>query len=132
MTVDELLAALIDVLRELQTLVPEDKAAWDQDRVTRLAAERLWITAGNLAEMYRLEALVAGPGVEPWPELVTYWNKLSHALPGDLSSDRVYADTVTDLTRLLAEVQEHRGRTRGSAQDPGGEPLDNSIGHALL
>lgn len=107
MTDDELLSALVEVLRELQTLVPEDKTAWDQDRVTRLAAERLWITAGNLAEMYRLEALDAGPGVEPWSELVTYRNKLSHALPGDLSSDRVYADTVADLPRLLAEVQEH-------------------------
>lgn len=51
MTADELLSALVDVLRELQALVPEDKTAWDHDRVTRLATERLWITAGNLAEV---------------------------------------------------------------------------------
>lgn len=107
MSGDELLAALIDVLQELQALVPEEKTAWDDDPVTRLAAERLWITAGNLAETYRVEALDAGPGVEPWSELVAYRNKLAHALPGDISSDRVYADTVADLPRLLAEVQDH-------------------------
>ncbi len=31
-------------------------------------------------------------GVEPWSALVGYRNLRAHALTGDISSDRVYAD----------------------------------------
>lgn len=41
MTADELLDALIDTLEQLQSLVPEDKALWDTEPVTRLAVGRL-------------------------------------------------------------------------------------------
>lgn len=71
--------------------------------VVRLAVERLWITAGNLAEVYRIERGVT-TGVEPWSELVGYRHLLAHALPGDISSDRVFADTIADLERILSAV----------------------------
>jgi uncharacterized protein with HEPN domain len=48
------------------------------------------------------------PGVETWAELVGYRNRLAHALPGDLSSDRIWADTTTDLEPILADL--HRLR----------------------
>lgn len=75
-----------------------------EDAVVRLAIERLWITAGNLAENYRIDHEIA-PGIEPWSELVGYRNLLAHALPGDISPDRVFADSTTDINRILRELR---------------------------
>ena len=89
MTADEVLDALVATLEQLRQILPGDKATWDSDVVVRLAVERLWITAGNLAEAYRIEGGIAA-GVEPWSELAGYRHLLAHALPGDISSDRVF------------------------------------------
>lgn len=104
MTGDEALAHLIASLENIARLLPADKTSWDGDDVVRLAVERLWITAGNTAEEYRRAAGV-DPGVEPWAELAAYRNRLAHALPGDLSTDRIWIDTATDVARILAEVR---------------------------
>lgn len=81
-------------------MAPAEKASWDADLIVRLAVERLWITAGNAAEEYRRSEGIDA-GVEPWAELTGFRNLLAHALPGDLSSDRIWADTTADLPRLL-------------------------------
>lgn len=104
MTADEALDALVATLEQLRQIFPVDQAAWDSRLVVRLAVERLWITAGNLAETYRIERGIAA-GVEPWSELVGYRNLFAHALTGDISSDRVYADTAADLDRILVDVR---------------------------
>jgi uncharacterized protein with HEPN domain len=103
-TADEALTALADTLERLQDILPTEKASWDADVVARLAVERLWITAGNVAEEYRRASAVEA-GVEPWAELVGYRNRLAHALPGDLSSDRIWADTTADLSGILTTVR---------------------------
>jgi hypothetical protein len=84
------------------------RQAWTSQPLLGLAVERLWITAGNLAEAYRVERGIA-TGVEPWSELVGYRHLLAHALPGDLSSARLFADATTDIDRLLASVRQHQG-----------------------
>jgi uncharacterized protein with HEPN domain len=103
----ELLDRLVETLENIEVFLPEDKAAWDNDARIRLAVERQWITAGNLAETYRSAAGV-GVGVEPWAELYRLRNLIAHALPGDLSPDRVWAETKADLPRLLDEVRGRR------------------------
>jgi uncharacterized protein with HEPN domain len=105
---DEALDALIATFQQLRQIIPEDKSVWDDEILVRLAVERLWITAGNLAEMYRIEEGIAA-SVEPWSELAGYRNLIAHALPGDLSSDRVFADTTADLERILNDVRSHAG-----------------------
>lgn len=80
----------------------------DSDVVVRLAVERLWITAGNAAEEYRRAAGV-DIGLEPWSDLVGYRNRLAHALPGDLSSERIWADTNADLGRVIADCRRALG-----------------------
>lgn len=55
MTADEVLDALVTTLEELRRIFPGEKDAWDSEVLVRLAVERLWITAGNLAEAYRIE-----------------------------------------------------------------------------
>jgi hypothetical protein len=59
---------LVEVLEQIDELLPDDKAGWDADVRTRLAIERLWITAGNVAEVHRTSVgLDVGTG--PWAEL---------------------------------------------------------------
>lgn len=103
----ELLEALAAVLAELSSILPRDKREWDGSRLVRLAVERLWIVAGNTAEAYRRSADVA-TGVEPWAELVGYRNLLANAMPGELATDRVWADTTTDLSRIIDHVESLR------------------------
>jgi len=103
-TADEALGALLGTLEQLRQIFPKEKATWDSHLLVRLAIERLWITAGNLAETYRIECGVT-TGVEPWSELVGYRHLLAHALPGDISSDRVFADTIGDLDRIISAVR---------------------------
>lgn len=105
MIADETLDALVATLEQLRQVFPTGLAAWDSSVLVRLAVERLWITAGNLAETYRIERGIAA-GVEPWAELVGYRNLLAHALTGDISSDRVYADTAASFDRILRDVRE--------------------------
>lgn len=40
-------------------------------------------------------------GVDPWAEIYGYRSVLAHALPGEVSPDRVWYESVTDLPRLL-------------------------------
>ena len=104
MTSAESLRALLETLSRLKQIFPDDKRTWDNQPVVQLAVERLWITAGNVAETYRGQQGI-GSGVEPWAELAGYRNLLAHALPGDISSDRVFADTASDLDRITAHVR---------------------------
>jgi len=108
-TADEALRNLVETLELIRRILPPTKAAWDADDVLRLAIERLWISAGNAAEEYRRAARIDA-GVEPWAELVGYRNRLAHALPGDLSSDRIWTDTTADLPRIIGEL---RGMSAG-------------------
>jgi len=103
-TADEALNGLVETLQRLQRILPADKVTWDSNELVRLASERLWITAGNAAEEYRRAAGVDA-GMEPWAELSGYRNRLAHALPEDLSTDRIWADTTADLPRILIQVQ---------------------------
>jgi uncharacterized protein with HEPN domain len=101
---DQLLATLL----RITALVPDSLATWREDELRQLAVERLWITAGNLADVYRLTADIEA-GVGPWAELHRFRSLLAHALPGDLSEERVWYESVTDLPRLTEEVQRARG-----------------------
>lgn len=74
--------------------------------MVRLAVERLWITAGNLAETYRVGSGIDS-GIDPWAELAGYRNLLAHALPGDVSADRVCADSTADIDRVLGQVRSY-------------------------
>ncbi len=102
MTADEALDALIETLEQLQQILPADKTTWDSDVVARLAVERLWITAGNAAEE---RAAGIDAGTEPWSELAAHRNRLAHAVPGDLSTERIWADTTADLERILSAAR---------------------------
>lgn len=104
MTTDQAVVALVATLEQIRQIFPRDKAVWDGRLLVRLAVERLWITAGNLAESCRVERGLSA-GVEPWSVLVGYRHLLAHALPGDISSDRVFADTAADLETMLESVR---------------------------
>jgi uncharacterized protein with HEPN domain len=92
-------------LRRIADLVPGALADWQADELLRLAIERLWITAGNLAEAHRI-ATGVDAGADPWAELHRFRSLLAHALPGDLSDERVWYESVTDLPRLMRQVEQ--------------------------
>lgn len=96
----------MDLLLQIERLTPTDKAAWDDNELVRLAIERLWITAGNLAEAYRIAADLP-TGIEPWAELSRLRSILAHALPDDFSSNRMWHETLVDPPRLIAHVSCH-------------------------
>ncbi|MDP8929037.1 MAG: DUF86 domain-containing protein [Actinomycetota bacterium] len=100
----ELLSSLEATLLRIQALTPADKAAWDADDLLQLAVERLWIAAGNAAEDFCKRAAVAA-GVDPWAELYGFRSVLAHALPDEVSADRVWSASVGDLPRLLEQVR---------------------------
>jgi hypothetical protein len=58
-TSEEALDALLLTLDQPLQILPNSKSVWDEDAVARLAIERLWITAGNLAESYRIDREIA-------------------------------------------------------------------------
>jgi uncharacterized protein with HEPN domain len=99
-----MLDALEATLLRIRALTPVDKASWGADELRQLAVERLWIIAGTIAEEYRKRAGL-GSGVDPWAELYGYRSVLAHALPGQLSPDRVWYESVADLPRLLEHVR---------------------------
>jgi uncharacterized protein with HEPN domain len=96
--------AIVNTLDLLRGVLPATKEEWDADLKLRLAVERLWIIAGNAAEEYGRGAGIEA-GVEPWAQVVGDRNRLPHALPGDLSTDRIWTDSTSDLNRLLTEVR---------------------------
>lgn len=87
MNSDEALDALAVTLDQLRRLLPDNKATWDREVVVRLAVERLWIIAGNLAEEYRIPVGIPA-GAEPWSELAGYRHLLAHA-PSLVTSPRI-------------------------------------------
>lgn len=65
--------------------------------------QRLWITAGNYAEAYRVAADIP-TGVEPWSELYGYRSILAHMLPEEISDNRVWYETVEGIDRIRSQI----------------------------
>lgn len=103
----ELLGSLEATLLRIRGLIPAEKTTWDADGVLQLAVERLWIAAGNAAEDFRKGAGVAA-GVDPWAELYAFRSVLAHALPDEVSPERVWSASIVDLPRLLEQVRAGR------------------------
>ena len=103
MTSDEFLDHLIATLHRIRELLPSDVAEWEGDEVLRLAVERLWITAGELAVRYS-DARGLPAATNPWSELHRFRSRLAHAVPGEISPQRVWDESHADLERILAEV----------------------------
>lgn len=102
----DLLGDLIATLEQLRQLLPSDKATWDGDLVARLAVERLWITAGNLAETYRIAAEIES-GNDPWAELAGYRN-LSRMPSLETSLPIACSPTArADTDRILTQVRSY-------------------------
>lgn len=99
----ELLAGLVRTLDDLATLAALGRPRYDSDPLVRLAVQRLWITAGNYAEAYRIS--VGGLVAEnPWSELYGYRSVLAHALPEEINDERVWFETAEGVLRLRNQL----------------------------
>lgn len=90
-------------MERLSRLAADGRVRYDTDFLLRLAIQRLWITAGNYAEAYRVAAGVEA-GVAPWSELCGYRSVLAHMLPEEISDDRVWFETIEGAQRLRLEL----------------------------
>ena len=102
MTPEELVTGLRQTLIEISQRRPVYVDQWNESRVLQLAIMKLWIDAGNYAEMYR-KAIGVAVATDPWTDLVAYRGVLAHALPSEINLDRVYAES-GNVQRLLDEV----------------------------
>ena len=99
------LEQLREVLEALAELVQLGRERYDADRLVRWSIERLWILAGNLAEVH-CQGTGMPTGVEPWSELIAERNVLAHYAPDDITPARLWFDTISDLTRLQLQVEQ--------------------------
>lgn len=102
MTPEGLVTGLRQTLIEISQRRPVHVDHWNASRVLQLAIMKLWIDAGNYAEMYR-KASGVPVATDPWTDLVAYRGVLAHALPNEINLDRVYAES-GDVQRILDEV----------------------------
>ncbi len=103
MTAADLLAGLSRTLEHLTRLAALGRDRYDAELLLRLAIQRLWITAGNYAEAYRVAAGVEA-GTPPWSELYGYRSVLAHMLPEEINDDRVWFETVEGVGRLRTDL----------------------------
>lgn len=99
-------AALVQldrVLARIEDLVALGRDRFDGDDLVRLAIERLWIYAGNLALDHCDDSAVPA-GVGPWSELIALRHVYAHYLPDQINPTRVWADTKGDVSRIRTEV----------------------------
>lgn len=108
------LEQLREVLNALDELAHLGRERYDVDRLVRWSIERLWILAGNLAEAH-CQTTETPLGVEPWSELIAERNVLAHYAPDDISSARVWFDTMSALPRLQTQVEDAIGRDESPA-----------------
>lgn len=86
MTPADLLAGLARELAAIEALAARGRGAWETDELLRLA-------------------LGLGAASDPWTELYDYRCLLAHALPEQLDSERVWYDTVGDVSRRRRAVE---------------------------
>lgn len=99
-------AALVQldrVLARIEDLVALGRDRFDSDDLVRLAVERLWIYAGNLALGHCDDSAVPS-GIGPWSELIALRHVYTHYLPDRINPTRVWADTEGDVGRIRADV----------------------------
>jgi len=99
---DDLITGLRQTLIEISQRRPVYVDQWNESRVLQLAVMKLWIDAGNYAEMYR-KAMGVPVATDPWTDLVAYRGVLAHALPCEVNLDRVYYES-GEVQRILDEV----------------------------
>jgi len=104
-TPDELLGGLLRTLDELADLAAHGRQRYDADVLVRLTIQRLWITAGNYAENYRVSAGLES-AKSPWSDLYGYRSVLAHMLPEEINDDRVWFETVEGVRRVRAEIRD--------------------------
>ncbi|MGH9180845.1 MAG: HepT-like ribonuclease domain-containing protein [Acidimicrobiales bacterium] len=91
------------MLARIEDLVALGRDRFDSDDLVRLAVERLWIYAGNLA-LDRCDDSAVPAGIGPWSELIALRHVYAHYLPDQINPARVWADTEGDVSRIRAEV----------------------------
>lgn len=101
------LADVARVLDHIAELVAAGREAFDLDQRQRWSIERLWIYAGNLADLHCREEAI-DDGVEPWAELIRARNVYAHYTPAQIVSERIWHETVDSIKRVRQAIEAAR------------------------
>jgi uncharacterized protein with HEPN domain len=74
---DERIADIVEAAAEIAAVVDRGKAAWDEDRVSRLAVERLLEIIGESARAMSDDGRSSLPAV-PWADVIGLRTLLAH------------------------------------------------------
>jgi uncharacterized protein with HEPN domain len=74
---DERIADILDAARQIAEVVERGRQAWDDDRISQLAVERLLEIIGESARAMSSEARSASPEV-PWADVIGLRVVLAH------------------------------------------------------
>ncbi|WP_139556159.1 HepT-like ribonuclease domain-containing protein [Methylotetracoccus oryzae] len=87
----------------VEILAGRDKAAWNQDRVIRLAVERSVEIVGEAARHVSQATRAAYPEI-PWRQIVGLRNILAHEY-GHIDHARLFETVIRDLPELIERLR---------------------------
>lgn len=99
---DERIADILDAARQIAEVVARGRHAWDADRISQLAVERLLEIIGESARAMSSEARSALPEV-PWADVVGLRVVLAHHYHR-VDPGQVWMIASTDVPRLVEHL----------------------------
>lgn len=100
MSDDEFLDGLADTLHEIETLIALGRTEYDANRLLRWSVHRLWIFAGNSAQVHA-ERHGIPCSTWPWSDLIGFRGIIAHWTPAQVNDERVWDETVRDLPEII-------------------------------
>lgn len=96
---DERVADIVEAAAEIAAVVDRGKTAWDEDRVSRLAVERLLEIIGESERAMSADGRSTRP-VVPWADVVGLRTLLAHHYHR-VDPEQVWVIASVDVPRLL-------------------------------
>jgi len=100
---DERIADILEAAEQIATVVDRGRAAWDSDRISQLAVERLLEIIGESARAMSEEGRSAHPNV-PWHDVIGLRVVLAHHYHR-VDPSQVWTIAAVEVPRLAAHLR---------------------------
>ena len=99
---DERVADILDAASEIAEIIELGRAAWDKDRIRRLATERLLEIIGEAANSLSEDFRTQHPGI-PWRDIIGLRVVLAHHYHR-VDPNQVWVIAATEVPRLVQDI----------------------------
>jgi uncharacterized protein with HEPN domain len=103
----DLRSAALTILAVIDRVHEAGRAAYDESDTQRFALQRLWIALGECSERFRRRSGVPR-GQEPYRVMAGFRNFLAHALPDEVSAERVWSTSRGQADQVRAFIEDWR------------------------